>query len=174
MSMEAGVFEFEKDFIGSLNCIPMSVRLKLDCCGVKLSLKQWNQLPAEERERLLSLPCDSAETTANYRRQLLDMVEAHTGRAPGGLAVDASPEWAVDDGIPEQLRAHLAALHLPSLTVAQWAQLGRLQRFALLKLSRPGHDNGNFVPALREFGLLDSWKRAGSLSGLQTADTVVR
>jgi hypothetical protein len=155
MDMESGVFEFEKDFVGSLNCIPMSVRLKLDCCGVKLSLKQWNQLPPEERARLLSLPCDSAEAAADYRQRLVSMVEARTGSAPASLAIDASPEWAADGCIPEQLSAHLAALHLPSLTVTQWARLGRLQRFALLKLSRPAHDNDNFVPALREFGLLD-------------------
>ena len=31
-----------------------------------------------------------------------------------------------------------------------------LQRFVLLKLSRDNHDNVNFVPALREFGLADA------------------
>ncbi|NVN38861.1 nitrate reductase associated protein, partial [Komagataeibacter swingsii] len=29
--------------------------------------------------------------------------------------------------------------------------LSVLQRFALLKLTRPGHENQNFEPALREF-----------------------
>jgi hypothetical protein len=31
----------------------------------------------------------------------------------------------------------------------------REQRFALFKLTRPNHDNDNFIPAMREFGLLD-------------------
>lgn len=31
-----------------------------------------------------------------------------------------------------------------------------LQRFALYKLTRPGHDNDNFLPAMREFGLVGS------------------
>jgi hypothetical protein len=32
--------------------------------------------------------------------------------------------------------------------------LSVLQRFALFKLTRPGHDNDNLEPAMREFGLL--------------------
>lgn len=35
----------------------------------------------------------------------------------------------------------------------QWASLTTLRRFALFKLTRPGHDNDNFVPAMLEFGL---------------------
>ena len=36
----------------------------------------------------------------------------------------------------------------------QWAALAPLQRFALYKLTRPGHKNENFLPAMREFTLL--------------------
>ena len=39
-------------------------------------------------------------------------------------------------------------------TVAQWAALSPLQRFAIFKLTRPGHTNENFEPAMREFGLI--------------------
>ena len=38
---------------------------------------------------------------------------------------------------------------------AQRHALSPLQRFTLVKLSRAKHDNVNFVPAMREFGLLD-------------------
>jgi hypothetical protein len=37
---------------------------------------------------------------------------------------------------------------------AQWQQLKPVRRFALIKLSRPGHENKNFKPALKEFGLV--------------------
>jgi len=154
MGTPAGIFEFEVDFVGALNCIPMSVRLKLDCCGVKISLNQWNQLAAGERERLLREPCDSAETAGRYRQLLMNFVESHSGQAPKTLDIDAHPLWAAADRIPESLRMQFAALHLTSLTVPQWSGLSHLQRFALLKLSQPGHDNANFIPALREFGLL--------------------
>lgn len=49
-----GIFAFELDFGGTLRCIPMSVRLKLDQAGIKLSLKQWNKLPPEERRWLVA------------------------------------------------------------------------------------------------------------------------
>jgi hypothetical protein len=38
-------------------------------------------------------------------------------------------------------------------TRRQWSALTRLQRFALIKLTRDSHDNVNFAPAMSEFGL---------------------
>jgi hypothetical protein len=40
-----------------------------------------------------------------------------------------------------------------SISLAQWKDLNVLQRFALLKLTRPGHENKNFPKAMKEFGL---------------------
>lgn len=154
MQDESAVFEFEKDFAQSLVCVPMSVRLKLDCCGVKLSLRQWNRLDGEDRRRLLELSCDGEAARAAYRREVLERVGERTGEAPGVLPVEPQPEWAQTERIPGQLSAHLQALGLPPLSVQDWARLGPVRRFALLKLSRPGHANDNFIPALREFGLL--------------------
>ncbi|WP_225867294.1 nitrate reductase associated protein, partial [Cyanobium sp. PCC 7001] len=37
-----------------------------------------------------------------------------------------------------------------SLTGAQWSELSELERFALCKLARPGHDHHNLAPALTE------------------------
>ena len=45
----------------------------------------------------------------------------------------------------------------------QWHTLSPLQRFALLKLTREGHESANFVPAMAEFGLGDEeTARAGA------------
>jgi hypothetical protein len=41
-----------------------------------------------------------------------------------------------------------------ALTTQQWAALTPAQRFALIKLSRPSHENKNFLPALKEFQLV--------------------
>ncbi len=41
-----------------------------------------------------------------------------------------------------------------NLTLAQWASLAPLQRFVLIKLSRPSHENRNFSIAFQEFHLL--------------------
>ncbi|NEQ62650.1 MAG: nitrate reductase associated protein, partial [Moorea sp. SIO4A1] len=34
------------------------------------------------------------------------------------------------------------------------AELTPIQRFALIKLTRPSHENKNFLPALKEFQLV--------------------
>jgi hypothetical protein len=41
-----------------------------------------------------------------------------------------------------------------AIALDQWASLTPLQRFALIKLSRSGHENRNFLPALQEFDLV--------------------
>jgi hypothetical protein len=40
-----------------------------------------------------------------------------------------------------------------NISLTQWRGLTVLQRFALLKLTRPGHENKNFSKAMKEFGL---------------------
>ena len=154
MGDESAVFEFEKDFAQSLRCVPMSVRLKLDVCGIKLSLKQWNRLDTADRQQLLQQPCEGQAERAAYRRSVIGMVEARTGEPPKDLPIESQPEWQRPERVPEQLAAHLQALQLPPLSTAAWAALGPVRRFTLLKLSRPDHSNDNFLPALREFGLL--------------------
>ncbi|HTW74168.1 MAG TPA: nitrate reductase associated protein [Steroidobacteraceae bacterium] len=151
---DPAIFAFERDFADSLRCIPMSVRLKLDSVGIKLSLKHWNRLPAAERSRLLHLPCEAAAQREAFRQELMQMLQGQAGAPPRTLPVEPQPPWEEQHQVPEQLQAYLAQLQLPALSLAQWRALRPVQRFALLKLSRPAHDNDNFVPALREFGLL--------------------
>ena len=40
------------------------------------------------------------------------------------------------------------------ITASEWKSLSDLQRFALLKLCKEGHESKNFPKAIREFGLL--------------------
>lgn len=148
------LFAFELDFSGAMNCIPMGVRFKLDGCGVKLSLKQWNLFTQADRESLLKLPCESGEQAQNYRAGLARLVEA-TGSGPlRELPLEAHPEWGQSAQVPAQLIAYCEAQGLASVTLPQWSALTPLQRFVLIKLSHPDHRNKNFLPALREFGLL--------------------
>jgi hypothetical protein len=69
------------------------------------------------------------------------------------IPVERDPAWAILDRTPDALCDYAASIGLKPLTTDQWRALTDLQRFALLKLSREGHDNVNFIPALREFGL---------------------
>lgn len=149
-----GVFAFEVDFGGTLRCIPMSVRLKLDQIGIKLSLKQWNRLPPDARRELTERPCDDAARTASYKQYLIELVERYTRSPVEPAAVDDSPAWADTAQVPERVNAWARGLGVFPPSPAQWAALAPLQRFALFKLTRPGHSNENFIPAMREFSLI--------------------
>lgn len=54
----------------------------------------------------------------------------------------------------ETVAAWSGQIGVPAPTDAQWRDLSDLQRFTLIKLTRAGHDNDNFYPALVEFGLV--------------------
>jgi hypothetical protein len=146
-------FDFEADFVDSLRCIPMSVRLKLDTCGVKLKLAEWNHFTKAECDRLVELPCERLEEIAAYREYLSQLIVSHTSHEPTLLAIDPTPAWLDRDAIPPSIVAK-ASEDRVELTLAQWQQLTPLQRFALIKLTRSTHENHNFVPAMKEFGLV--------------------
>ncbi|MGB3299919.1 MAG: nitrate reductase associated protein [Phormidesmis sp.] len=151
--MASPYFEFEQDFVGSLRCIPMSVRHSLDTCGVKLKLEHWNQFTPAERLALVKWPCDTPEAAYTYRAQLQTLIAQRSGAPAKTLAVASAPPWKNISTIPEQVVNKFQAQAVP-LSIQQWAELSELQRFALIKLSRPSHENNNFMPAVREFGLL--------------------
>ena len=143
-------FQFEADFIESLNCIPMSVRMKLDTCGVKLKLSHWHQFSQLERQQLVAMPCAEASEAAAYREFLQNLVIAKTGQPAKELATAANPPWLDVTQIPQEIQTKAAEFEV-TLNLEQWRSLTPAQRFALLKLSRPSHENRNFLPALKEF-----------------------
>lgn len=145
-------FQFEADFVESLRCIPMQVRLKLDTCGVKLKLEHWHRFSAGDREKLTQLPCGDRAAIAAYTTYVQTLVQGVQGTPASTLAVDPQPPWETEDSIPPEVLAQ-ADLEGVTLDLDQWRSLRPLQRFALIKLSRPSHENRNFYPALVEFGL---------------------
>ncbi|WP_448570262.1 nitrate reductase associated protein [Trichothermofontia sp.] len=145
-------FTFEAEFVESLRCIPMQVRYKLDTCGVKLKLQHWHQLTPDQRQQLVASPCDTPDTIAAYREQLQQWVTEATGSPAGELAIDPNPAWRQIDTVPESVQTKAAEFQV-TIAPSQWASLTPLQRFALIKLSRAGHENLNFWPALQEFAL---------------------
>ncbi|MEB3348799.1 MAG: nitrate reductase associated protein [Cyanobacteriota bacterium] len=149
---EGWIFAFEADFARDLRCIPMAVRRKLDLVGVKLGLPHWHRLSAEERQRLLVWP-DDAEGLG----RLGDWLRQRTAAMPEGEAKALPPArqepWQRREACPEVLLEACQELGLP-LDVGGWQRLRELERFALVKLSRPGHQHRNLPHALAEFGLL--------------------
>lgn len=149
--MTGDFFRFESDFVSSLRCIPMAVRLKLDRCGIKLKLAEWSKLDLPARESLAAAPCAAAADVAAFRAVLADAVIRACGAAPASMP-PADEIWENAAAVPEQVEAQAAALGV-TLPAQAWRGLSVLQRFALVKLSRPGHENRNFLPALQEFGI---------------------
>ena len=143
-------FQFETDFIESLRCIPMMVRMKLDTCGVKLKLTHWNEFSQTERQTSIDLPCETPSETEAYREWLQNLVKSKTGSFAKELAIAPNPPWSNSTQIPLEIKEK-AREHEVNISLAQWKNLTPAQRFALIKLSRPSHENRNFVPALKEF-----------------------
>lgn len=145
-------FQFEADFVESLRCVPMQVRLKLDTCGVKLKLPQWNKFNSDDRQRLVSTPCTTEPEIAAYRELLHQMILQRTGDTATDLAIDPHPDWENLMTVPKSVQEKAQDVGV-TLTLAEWALLTPLRRFALIKLSLSGHENHNFLPALKEFRL---------------------
>ena len=153
-TQSSNYFEFETDFVDTLQCIPMLVRMKLDNCGVKLKLVHWNQFTLAERQTSIDLPCATLEQRQAYRQWLQDLTVAKTGQPAKELAIDPNPAWLNEANIPPSVQDKAKEYDL-SLSLEQWSNLTPAQRFALIKLSRPSHENKNFIPALQEFNLID-------------------
>lgn len=146
-------FEFEADFVDSLRCIPMQVRFKLDTCGVKLKLFHWNHFTPIERQALVEKPCTTENEIQSYREFTQHLVQRHSGAPASDLPVESHPAWMDATTIPPSLDEKAQEIGV-SLTLQQWTALTPLQRFTLIKLSRPSHENQNFLPAMQEFHLL--------------------
>lgn len=155
MSAPAGVFGFELDFAGELYCIPMSVRRKLDLAGVKLSLRQWNRFTLEDRQQLLASTCTTLAEIDAYQQAVAGLVESRAGERPQFMERDTGAEWNGALGVPPRVLEYCSGQGVPAPDGPRWNRLTADQRFAIFKLTRPGHRNENFLPAMREFGLID-------------------
>ena len=141
-------FSFEQDFIGNWRCIPLCVRRKLDLVGIKLKLNHWLALEQPQRQQLVDWS-DAPSEWAGLRQHLRDLT---VGMADGVVkdlppAVDAP--WQCMDQVPLAI-AEAADQRGVALSVDGWARLSELDRFALCKLARPGHDHHNLDAAFTE------------------------
>ncbi|WP_398330457.1 nitrate reductase associated protein [Vulcanococcus sp.] len=141
-------FAFEHDFVGSWRCIPLCVRRKLDLIGLKLKLSHWLELSQAQRQELVDWP-DQAEALQQLRTQLQTWTRPMADGEARPLPVAVAEPWQRSEPIPDQVQ-RAAQQRQVALSAQQWAELGELERFALCKLARPGHDHHNLEAAFAE------------------------
>ena len=141
-------FAFEQDFIGSWRCIPLCVRRKLDLAGVKLKLSHWLAMTQEQRQQLVDWG-DSRE----HLQQMREHLRLSTVTMADGVVKDlpqaVDEPWQQPDRLPDQL-LDAARSRGVQLTPQAWQAMRELDRFALCKLARPGHDHHNLEAAFSE------------------------
>ena len=103
---------------------------------------------------MIRRPCQTTGEIAAYRAALVLLISVRAGEQAVALAVDSHPQWDDCAVVPSQITDRAVDLGLPAPSQRTWAALTQLQRFTLIKLTRGGHDNDNFGPAMREFGVL--------------------
>ena len=145
-------FKFESDFVDTMRCIPMIVRYKLDTCDKKLQLPEWSRLSKDEKDLLAELPCETPAEIAQYRATLDEMVWNRSKKSIKDLG-GVDPTWDNLSQVPNEVQQKAHEWACAPLTLPQWLSLDLLQRFALVKLSRSGHEGENFPVALAEFGI---------------------
>ena len=141
-------FDFESDFIGNWRCIPLCVRRKLDLCGIKLKLNHWLALNQDERQTLVDW-LDTQDALEQLGEHLLSRTEAMADGQAKTLPIASGEPWQNPQQIPEVL-IEAAQLRGIPLQTEQWGALNELERFALCKLARPGHDHHNLEAAFSE------------------------
>lgn len=147
------LFQFEQDKYYALRRIPIIMRLKLDLCGIKLTIGDWSKFPRADREQLVAMPYQTPEHIAAIRKRLKELIAACDGESMETEPVEMPAPWNVSDAVPYTVTEYLREHALPVPSLQQWSNLSDLQRFALLKLTRQGHENKKLPLALKEFGL---------------------
>jgi hypothetical protein len=106
-----------------------------------------------ERQALVELPCTTETEIQSYREHIQQLILQRTGIPATELPIELHPAWQDSSTVPPSLQEKAQEIGV-NLTPQHWAALTPLQRFALIKLSRPGHESKNFPIAIAEFHLL--------------------
>ncbi len=149
-SLDSAFFGFEASYQATLDCIPMSMRRKLDRCGVKLSPAQWRTLPRTVRETLV----EAAGDNTRHIERLGAFLRRRGLREgwPELAAVASCSEHDAPGVVPVAVCERCLATGRPAPSDAAWAALSPLQRYALTKLVVQ-RGARNWHEATVEFGL---------------------
>jgi hypothetical protein len=144
-------YPFEPPDATGLSLIPLHVRYKLDCAGVRLRLLQWQAMTPEEKGQLLRLPVATLADLDEYRAALGRMADrqgvALLADEPGASKAD----WRNADAWPAVVVRQCELQGLPLPPVLRWQMLAEPDRHALFVLARSNHSQREFLEALALF-----------------------
>ena len=150
------LFDFERISSEDLAYMPMCVRFNLDRFGLRISLAQWQLLPHPDRTLLARFPVgDDAQIEPNFDHALFEMMRTHANLEPEWFTPDPEPAWRNTAAVPEGLATHARVAGANGLSVERWRQLEPFKRYVLTKLTRKTEPSHDFLPAMREFGLME-------------------
>ena len=144
-------YPFESRDASSLRLIPLRVRYKLDCAGIRLRLSQWQALTQDEKAHLLQLPVVTAEEQGAYRDALIGMIDRLGGTALAEEPVTGAEGWRITRAWPEVVVRQCEAQDLPLPSLLKWQSLIEADRHALFVLARSNHSQAEFVAAMAIF-----------------------
>ena len=148
MEQSSHCFEFEDEFIGDLRCIPLCVRRKLDLIGLKLKLQHWQELSHNDKSKIVFWS-DSIEELDELKSYLIDKTSySRIGQAKEILISKDEP-WLLSDKVPKSIDVEVNKYKF-QISQRIWSNLSELERFALCKLTRPGHEHRNLIKAFQE------------------------
>jgi hypothetical protein len=143
-------FDFEGAIHASLDCVPLTVRRKLDLAGLKISLAGWQSLAREERLALCHLPADTEDDLLVYR----EVMRGFAARAGAPLSpIEPLPSrdaWSAGE-VSARLVDRLGREQAPD--ERRLLALTEEERYALVKLAEPKRDTGKLRLLLGELGL---------------------
>ena len=126
-------FNFEEDIYCALDCVPMTVRRKLDRIGLKIGLAQWQALGQGERLALCHLPADQPDECDAVRSFISEAVKRVSGVEPKELPAAERLTAEPPREVPPPLVADARSAGV-ALTQAMWDRLDGDQRYVLTKL----------------------------------------
>jgi hypothetical protein len=144
-------YPFEPPDATGLSLIPLRVRYKLDCAGVRLRLSQWQAMTPEEKGQLLRLPVATLADLEAYRAALGRIADRQ------GVALQADEprageaDWRNADAWPAVVIKQCELQGLPLPPVLRWQTLAEPDRHALFVLARSNHSQAEFVAAMAIF-----------------------
>jgi hypothetical protein len=141
-------FAFEWEIYQNLECLPMTVKRKLDRIALKIGRQQWVAMGRGERLAICHLPADTEEECAALSLFVTDLIKRQ-GAAPMILPESVRKLAAPPDELPD---AVLTSARDAGFALDQhlWNGLDAEQRYALTKLTDVGKKN-KLARALAEF-----------------------